>query len=606
MHSFSSSILAVKSGCCKGFKPAVAAAEERHSTCKLVSFCSQPQELKIRAIELGAVSAVHPLLKPCSGGRPHSGYDLEREEGTGLKRLDGDEPQTNGYEDDKEDSRFGFLEETALQRAGCVYLAGSNARSPAAAWGLQAVGETDAYAAVQAAVLQLLISLSRSSAARREMQMLRVFQEAAELFVSHSLPQIRFLSSELLAAVCGEDDGSAILAAAGVDSHLASFLCASSWKVPPPETRRLLRNAVVAACSVATQPAARARMVTSNLVLAGTRLLWLLASELSCLEEGVDEGASEAAAVVSLEGLAESSPLSPLTAALETASMLLRLVALLANDESTAKLAASPEVVSAACKYTRITWATGAFEPLNLLCRIGCTEEGRQALVNNADFVRELWLGTAVRADSCCLSVCVQLLPLLLKEPTERQWRECELQRRLQVQQVPLQRGELLPLVVQVLRSACAVPWFQCELYKHLKRRRQVMYEVLGVAAMKPAAAMLAEALERMQLKERDLLQTELDEPHDGWLRFLIESDYAYKDACTDALQLRVRGAKQALALMEFTLEKSAAFGPSEGPTGARLPGKGQERRQPRDESCRLRMHSAHGVLVKSMVSDSR
>ncbi|KAL8270070.1 hypothetical protein Esti_006020 [Eimeria stiedai] len=524
--------------------------EQRLEALLCLGECITNPEQKIRAIELGAVSAVHPLLKPGPPRGPYAGYALERKEETGLKRLDGYVPQASVYGDDKGDSRFSSLRDSPLQRAGCIYLAGNNALSPAAAWGICTVGDTDAYAALQAAVLQLLISLSRSTAARREMQMLRVFQEAAELFISHPLPQIRLLSSELLAGVCGEDDGSVVLAAAGepglsqlrrmhagVDSHLASFLCASSWAVPPPETRELLRNALVAACSVATQPAARARMVTSSLLVpAATRLLWLLSPELSCLEEVVDDGASEAAAAVSLEGLAKPSPLPAFTAALETASMSVGAgLTRVAAAAEAFKEKAGPLLVSAACKYTRIMWATGASEPLNLLCRIGCTEEGRQALVDNADFIR--------------------LLPLLLKEPTERQWRECELQRRLQVQQVPLQRGELLPLVVQVLRSACAVPAFQHELYKHLKRRRQVMYEVLGVAAMKPAAALLAEALERMQLKERDLLQTELDEPHDGWLRFLIESDYAYKDACTDALQ--------ALALMEFTLEKSAAFEPS-------------------------------------------
>ncbi|KAL8442647.1 hypothetical protein Emed_007229 [Eimeria media] len=431
-----------------------------------------------------------------------------------VKRLDDAEPQTSDHVNDKGNSRFQFLAESPLQRACIVYLAGSNAQSPAAAWGLHAVGDNDAYAAVQAAVLQLLVSLSR------------------------------LLSSELLAAVCGEDDGGALLAAAGVDSHLASFLCVASWALPPPESRRLLRNAVVAACSAATQPAARARMVTSSLVPASARLLWLLEPELSCMEGGVHAEASDAAAAaVSLEGLIEPSPMPALTAALETASMLLRLVALLATDAVTARMAASPEVIAAACRYTKLMWFSVASEPLNLLCRIACTEEGRQALVDNADFLR--------------------LLPLLLSEPTERQWKECEMQRCLQVQQqVPIQRGQLLPLVIQVLRSACAVPRFQHELYRHLKRRRQVMYEVLGVAAMKPAAALLAEALERMQLKERDLLQTELDEPHEGWLRFLVESDHAYKDACTDALQ--------ALSLMEFTLEKSAAFEPSEGPTGAR------------------------------------
>lgn len=63
--------------------------------------------------------------------------------------------------------------------------------------------------------------------------------------------------------------------------------------------------------------------------------------------------------------------------------------------------------------------------------------------------------------------------------------------------------------------------------------------QVLGVAAMRPAAALLVEALGRMQWRERELLLTELDEPHDGWLRYIIENDHVYKEACTEAMQVQ-------------------------------------------------------------------
>ncbi|KAL8456013.1 hypothetical protein Emag_000142 [Eimeria magna] len=418
------------------------AAGERRHVCKECLWSCQ-QELKIRAIELGAVSAVHPLLKPGAGRGPHAGDALKREDPVCMKRLDEAEPQVSVYADDKGNSRFKFLADTPLQRACCVYLAGRNAKSPTAAWGLHAVGGSDSHAAVQAAVLQLLVSLSRSAAAREEMQRLRVFQEAAELFVSHSLPQIREAT----------DWGSL---------HSAAPLLRLKWWGCSMRPRLSLAARLLSL----RQPAARDRMVTSSLVPAATRLLWLLEPELSCIEEDLRDGASDAVAAVSLEGLGEPGPMPALTAALETASM---------------SVGASP---------TRVAAASG---PRGVRPHLS------------------LWSQAEAEASE------EETGPL--------------------VQQLPMKRGELLPLVVQLLRSACAVSGFQRELYKHLRRRRQVMYEVLGVAAMKPAAALLAEALERMQLKERDLLRTELDEPHDGWLRFLVESDYSYKDACTDALQ---------------------------------------------------------------------
>ena len=63
--------------------------------------------------------------------------------------------------------------------------------------------------------------------------------------------------------------------------------------------------------------------------------------------------------------------------------------------------------------------------------------------------------------------------------------------------------------------------------------------QVMGVAAMRPAAFLLAEALDRMHWREKDLLMTELDEPHDGWLRYVVETDHVYKEACVEAMQVQ-------------------------------------------------------------------
>ncbi|KAL8424809.1 hypothetical protein Efla_005392 [Eimeria flavescens] len=517
--------------------------------------CISNPEVKIRAIELGVVSAISPLLLAPSALRQQKEKEAPKKEEE--KRVDGLAGQEVGdCLDTAEAGRFRFLTDSPLQRAGWAYLGGSNAVSPAGA--LVSGEEAADAAALHAVVLRLLKCLCRFAVARQQAQALRLFTLAGELFVCHSAPRIRLLASELLAGICDEDDGGELLAAAGelrveeglgclytrgrsVDSHLAPFLCAASWQLPPPRTSGERKEALLAACLLRRLPAARRRMATHSLVPAASRLLWLLLPELSRLQDSEEEAAASAAAAATLERLGTQSPLPTLTTALHIACMLMRLVALLAEEELNAEMAASPEVISLACTYTRILWATGAVDPLNLLCRIGCTREGRQALLASADFSL--------------------LLPLLLTEPTERQWQEYELQQRLQVQQVSLERGHLLPVVIQLLRAASESISFQREMHNYLRRRRQVMYEVLGVAAMRPAAASLEEALSSMQRRERDLLQTELDEPHEGWLRYLVDSDYAYQAACTEA--------SQALALMEFVLEQSAAGGPLGGPTGA-------------------------------------
>lgn len=75
----------------------------------------------------------------------------------------------------------------------------------------------------------------------------------------------------------------------------------------------------------------------------------------------------------------------------------------------------------------------------------------------------------------------------------------------------------------------------------HTTRRPAALCQVLGVAAMKPAAALLAEALKMLHKREKDLLSTEMEEPSDGWLRYIIENDYVYRHACQEAMQVLLR-----------------------------------------------------------------
>ncbi|XP_026194155.1 uncharacterized protein LOC113147529 [Cyclospora cayetanensis] len=117
-----------------------------------------------------------------------------------------------------------------------------------------------------------------------------------------------------------------------------------------------------------------------------------------------------------------------------------------------------------------------------------------------------------------------KLLPLLLKEPTHRQWEMHELQQQLGIQ--PL---TCLPVVaLRATRSAntqvSKPPW---------------CCQVMGLTAMKPAAVLLAEAFSRMQARERDLLATEMDEPHDGWLQYIVEEDHEYKEASVEAMHVK-------------------------------------------------------------------
>ena len=62
-------------------------------------------------------------------------------------------------------------------------------------------------------------------------------------------------------------------------------------------------------------------MVTSSVVPAAGRLLWLFLPELECLEGESGEASAAAAAVASLEGVGGPTPLPSLSTAIETASM---------------------------------------------------------------------------------------------------------------------------------------------------------------------------------------------------------------------------------------------------------------------------------------------
>ena len=156
----------------------------------LISALATGQELKIRAIELGAVSVIRPLLLPVPPKCPYLGEASEENKASSstLKGNIEETPCAQGGEAFEKRDCLGFLCETPLQRAGWVYVGGTNAQSPAAAL---AVGDPSDYAAVQAAVLNLLTSLGRRVSARKEMQGLGVFRDAGDLFISHSNNQIR-------------------------------------------------------------------------------------------------------------------------------------------------------------------------------------------------------------------------------------------------------------------------------------------------------------------------------------------------------------------------------------------------------------------------------
>ncbi|OEH80172.1 hypothetical protein cyc_00253 [Cyclospora cayetanensis] len=401
------------------------------------------QELLIQAIELGVVSTIHRLLKPCASARyrfESSSVEPHEKCSPSQERAPKEIHSAENCNSLKGVSLHSCLSETPLRGARWNYMGGTNAQSPAV---VRNTVQGEDYRQVQATTLRILKCLGGRLSARSEMLENGVLGTAGELFISHSSTQIRLLASEFLASICIYDDGGKILAEAGVDSQLVSFLCVVPWHLPLPEMR-LLRNSTVAACSVATVPETKIRFATTSIVPAAARLLRLFLPKLECVEAKHGDSVNATAALAPLDGLREPDP--PPRQTLE----LLRLLATIITDDNTADDAMKHELVSVACKYIPIMWPTGAHEPLGMLNRLGCTEEGLKAIVNNDDFLR-----------------------------------------------------------------------------------------VMGLTAMKPAAVLLAEAFSRMQARERDLLATEMDEPHDGWLQYIVEEDHEYKEASVEAMHVK-------------------------------------------------------------------
>lgn len=207
--------------------------------------------------------------------------------------------------------------------------------------------------------------------------------------------------------------------------------------------------------------------------------------------------------------------------------MLLRLITVLGMEPQAAEDIATPEVVGVGCMYTRVLWRTGAPDALHLLAKVAATEPGREALVNNDHFI--------------------QLLPLLLDVSTKGGLEGQQQQQQQQLENI----GMLRPLVVQLLRLLAFSFRLQCEVYTLLRWRREVLFEVLGVVGIQPAAHFLSCSLQCMQQREKQIKnkEVETEEPHDGWLQFVVETDKQYRDACSAALE--------ALYTIEFILQQS-------------------------------------------------